>query len=184
MADEPLTAAAAVPPDGAHNVRAFRADEVSGRMVLLTWAAFLIAVILLHRLAWKPILRALDKRERDIRDALDGAERARREAAQADERNRRAMAEAAERARALAEESRRAAERTAARLEAEARDKARRVAEDAAREIADSRRRAADDLRRETAGLAIALSERLLAERLTPEQRRAYEAHAIESLPT
>lgn len=151
------------------------AISVSGEMVLLTWIAFLLAAVLLHRLAWKPILRALDKRERDIRTSLDEAEQAHQQAEQAAARSRAVVAEALERARALTEESRAASERTAARLEQEARQQARRLVEDANQEIAAARLRAIEDLRREAATLAVQISERMLAEQLSPAQRRAYE---------
>ena len=60
-----LTATAEVPAhSGLAALAPTSAIDISGKMVLLTWTAFLIAAILLHRLAWKPILRALDKRER------------------------------------------------------------------------------------------------------------------------
>jgi len=158
--------------------------SVHKEMVVITWAAFLIAFFLLHRLAWRPLLRALDKRERDIRGALDEAERAHKQAAADAERNRQAINEAAERARAMQEEARVAAERAAARMDQESREKSRRLLEDAEREIDAARQRAVEGLRREAAELAIGLSEKMLAEQMTPEQRHAYQARMIEKLPS
>jgi len=169
---------------GLENLAPTSAKVISGEMILLTWAAFLIAAILLHRLAWRPLLRALDKRERDIRGALDEAERAHKQAAADAERNRRAIQETAERARAMQEEARVAAERAAARMDQESREKSRRLLEDAEREIEAARQRAVEGLRREAAELAVGLSEKMLAEQMTPEQRRAYQARMIEKLPS
>ena len=159
-------------------------DAINKQMVLLTWFAFLIAAILLHRLAWKPILRALDKREQGIRDSLDEADRARKQAEKSAEQSRLATAQAMAEARAMTEEARQNAARTAVRLEQEAHEKVRRMLDDAAKEIDATRRRAEDDLRREAGQLAIQLSEQMLAEHLTPAQRQAYETRAIEKLPT
>ena len=185
MADDTHSATATVPAGSrASSFFPTRADEVSGKMVLLTWTAFLIAAILLHRLAWKPLLRALDRREQGIRQALEEAERARQQTESSAELNRQAVTEAAARARALSEEARLASERAAARLEQETREKSRRMLEDADRGIVAARSRAQDELRHEAGLLAVQLSEQMLAEQLTPEQRRAYEARVIGKLPT
>ena len=160
------------------------AIEISGKMILLTWTAFLIAAILLHRLAWKPLLKALDKRERDIRTALDEAELAHQQAANSATETRKIVSEAAERARAMTEEARLAAERSAARIEKEAQEKSHRLVEAANQEIAAAQRRAIEDLRREAATLAIQLSEQMLSEQLTPEQRRAYEQRMSGKIPS
>lgn len=185
MADETNTASVAVVP--AHGLNALfptTTTDIGREMVLLTWVAFLLAALLLHRLAWKPILRALDHRERKIRDALEGAERAQQQAGAAAGESRRLVDEAAGRARALQEEARLASERAAARIEQEAREKARRLVEDAGRAIDAAQRRATEDLRREAAALAVQISEQMLAERLTPEQRQAYEARVAGRLPS
>ena len=160
------------------------AIDVSGKMVMLTWLAFLIAAILLHRLAWKPILRALDKRERDIRTALEEAEQAHQQAANSATESRKIVAEAMDRARAMSEETRLAAERSATRIEKDAQEKSRRLIEAANLEIQAAQRRAIEDLRREAAMLAIQLSEQMLTEQLTPEQRSAYEQRMAQKLPS
>ncbi|MEI8243192.1 MAG: F0F1 ATP synthase subunit B [bacterium] len=186
MSDATQTIATAEVPahGGLAGLAPTSAIDVSGKMVLLTWTAFLLAAVLLHRLAWKPILRALDKRERDIRTALDEADLARKQAESSAAESRRIVAEALDRARAMAEEGRLASERSAARLEKEAHEKSRRLVEDASQEIAAARRRAIEELRREAAALAIQLSERMLTEQLTPEQRRAYEKRMAGELPS
>ena len=186
MADvKDITATAEVPAKGGlADLAPTSAIDISSKMVLLTWTAFLIAAILLHRLAWKPILRALDKRERDIRTALDEAEVARKQTENSAAETRKIVAEAAERARAMTEEARLAAERSAARIEKDAQEKSRRLVEAANQEITAAQRRAIEDLRREAATLAIQLSERMLSEQLTPEQRRAYEQRMAGKIPT
>ncbi|MFZ4394423.1 MAG: F0F1 ATP synthase subunit B [Kiritimatiellia bacterium] len=188
MADETnLTATVEVPSHGQVGrdaVAPTSAIDVSNRMVLLTWIAFLLAAVLLHRLAWRPILRALDKRERDIRTALDEAEQAHRQANNSAAESRKIVAEAMDRARALSEETRLATERSAARIEKEAHEKARRLVEDANQEIAAAQHRAIEDLRKEAAALSILLSERMLNEQMTPEQRRAYEQRMAGKLPS
>ena len=185
MAEETnITTTVAVPVEKDVAGISTAADKIHLEMVAITWAAFIIAAVLLHRLAWKPLLRALDKRERDIRSALDEADQARKQAAVDAEKNRRAISEVAERARAMQEESRLASERAAARMDQESREKSRRLFEEAEREIEAARLRAMDDLRREAATLAIALSEKMLSEKMTPEQRSAYQQRMLKDLPS
>lgn len=152
---------------------------VSGEMVLLTWLSFGIAFVLLRALAWKPILRALDHRERNIKSAMDDAERARQQGEQIREGNERLMREARQQALALAEESRRSAERTVAQAEQDAREQARRLLEEAKHEIDRTWQSAADNMRREGATLALALTERFLREELTDAQRREIQSRAV-----
>ena len=147
--------------------------KVSDELVLLTWVTFIIAALLLHKLGWKPLLRALEHREKGIRDALDEAAAARKEAAAVQEQGRKIVADAAEKARAMADEARRAAERSASAIEQEARDQARRLREEADREIAAAKQQVREDLRRESAGLAVAIAGRILREETTPEQLQA-----------
>ena len=186
MADvKNITATAEVHPHGGlANLAPTGASDIAWQMVLLTWIAFLTAAILLHRLAWKPILRALDKREKEIRTALDEAELAHQQAANAATESRKIIAEAADRARSMNEEARVASERSATRIEKEAQDKARRLIDDANHEIATAQRRAIEDLRREAAMLAIQLSEQMLSEKMTPAQRLAYEQRMAGKVPS
>ena len=185
MAEETNHATMTVPVEtGVLDKISTDAIAIHREMVVITWVAFLIAAVLLHRLAWKPMLRALDKREREIRSALDEADKAHKQAAVDAEKNRQAISEVAERARAMQEESRLASERAATRIDQESREKARRLIEDAGREIESARLRAMDDLRREAAELAIHLSEKMLSEKMTPEQRRDYQARMLKDLPS
>lgn len=152
---------------------------VSGEMVLLTWLSFGIAFVLLRKLAWKPILRALDHRERSIKHAMDEADRARQQVEQSRAESERLMREARRQALAVAEESRRGAERTVAQAEQQAREQARHLLEEARNEIDRTRQRTADNMRREGATLALALTERFLREELTDAQRREIQSRAI-----
>ena len=66
----------------------------SDKMILLTWLAFGIAALCLHKLLWKPILRAVEGREKAISDALDGAAVARKELSESEVRGRQVVAQA------------------------------------------------------------------------------------------
>jgi F-type H+-transporting ATPase subunit b len=153
---------------------------VSEQMVLLTWVTFAIAFVLLYRIAWKPILRALERREQTIGGALKAAEQARGQAERIQADSARLLREAQARALEIAEESRRAAERVAALAEGEMRERSRRLLADAEAQIVRTREAAEGDVRRAGAGLAISLTERFLREEMSEAQRQALQQRAAE----
>lgn len=140
---------------------------------------FLVLLIILHRLLYKPLLAKMDERTVAIKQSLDAAQAARAEAARAHEENearlRAAHAEAAAiRAQALqeaAEEQRRLVE--AARGEAE------RLVASAKAQTEAEIRRAREELRREVAELATGVAEKLVRRSLRDDDHRRIIADAV-----
>lgn len=153
--------------------------KVSGQMVVLTWIAFLIAAVCLHKLLWKPILKAVGEREKSISDALEGAEQARTEIAsseaQCQERIRQAEAES----RTIAEQ----AKRNAAVIVGKADDDARLVAgqrlRDAERQIDVEYRKSFEALRLDAAARMTDTLEQMMRLTLTAEQKQAYQSQLV-----
>ena len=148
--------------------------DIAGTMSLLTWGTFLVASIILYKIAWKPILRALDKREKDIRKALDEAEEARARTAGTVEEQKRLLAEAEARGRQIVEEARRSADALAAAADARSTERSRRLVAEATQEIEQQRRQAVESLRREAAALAVEAAGRILAERGAGAEGRSF----------
>ena len=146
--------------------------QISAPMLGLTWLAFLLTAAILYKVAWKPILTVLDRREARLRLALEDADKARRAAEQAEAETRRLIAAAAEQARALVDEARRTAQAAAATIEQQARAQAQVLIADAGREIGAARDRAVVDLRRESGRLAIDLAGKLVRRNLDDEANR------------
>ncbi|HRR33049.1 MAG TPA: hypothetical protein P5026_03025 [Kiritimatiellia bacterium] len=177
MSDVEHSAATATVPGVPEPLQKLPSDvmQVSDKMILLTWLAFGIAAFTLHKLLWKPILRAVEGRERSISEALAGAERARSEMAEVDARRKEATARAEAEARAVAERAAREAAETLARADVEAKALAQRRREEAEREIAAEQRRAFEAVRSAAAEHLCDAMERFLRHDLTEEQRRAYQ---------
>ena len=140
--------------------------DVSTPMILLTWITFIIMTAILYKVAWKPILRALDLRENSIRKALEDAEKARAETAAADENRKKMIQEAEAQARRTMDEARAAAETTARSVEARAREEAKNLVNDAKREIGSATEKARAELRTETAELALALAAKCIGKNM------------------
>ncbi len=164
-----LAAVEATPPPPAE---AGMVLEVSDTMVVLTWLAFIIATVALYKIAWKPILQALDRRENQIRQSLADAAAARQQAADTEAQCRQAAQDAARQAAAIIDQARNAAVDAARVVEQQARDQARGMLREAEQEIAAARDQAKAELRRETASLALSLTERLIQQKLDPAADR------------
>ncbi|MEX2145987.1 MAG: F0F1 ATP synthase subunit B [Candidatus Rokuibacteriota bacterium] len=140
---------------------------------------FVILLIILHRLLYKPFLAKMEERTAAIKTSLDEAQAARAEAARQQEEN-------AEQLRAAYAEA--AAIRAAALKEAA--DEQRKLVEQATREakqLVDNARaqteadirRARDELRREVSEIATSVAEKLIRRSLRDEDHRRIVDDAI-----
>jgi len=146
--------------------------DVSVPMVALTWVTFALLLVVLYKVAWKPILKVLDMREKGIRDALASAEQARAEAALAEARNRELLQAAEQESRKLVAEARVAAQETGRLVREQAEQRSQALVEEARREIASAVDQARVQLRRETADLAIEVAGKVLAANMDTERNR------------
>lgn len=166
---------------------ASEATEAGGGSALVTpapglfiWTAltFLILLFVLWKTAWKPLLSAVEGRERTIREAQESARRDREQAASMLVEQRDLVAQARrERAEAVTQ-----GQRDAERLKGEILDEARRQKEQLLKQaevqIQAGLRQAQAELRATTAEAAIAVAEKLLASSLDDAtQRRLVEEH-------
>jgi F-type H+-transporting ATPase subunit b len=146
-----------------------------------TTVTFLILVVLLGRFAWKPLLGALEQREKSIAGTIEQA-RKEREAAEALLVEHRQLLDQARRERA---EAVAAGQRDAERLKTEILDQARRerdkVLAQTEAQIQSAMREARGDLKAAAVDLAIAAAERLLSKNLDDAaQRRLVEEYVAD----
>jgi len=141
-------------------------------LVFWTTLVFVILLIILRRVAWKPILEAVNQREESIENALSSAEKAREEVQNLKADNERILNEArAERDRILKE----AREMKDAILN-EAKEKAGSEGEKmiaAAQEAIENQKQAAiTELKNQVATLSIDIAEKLLRKELSDKGRQ------------
>lgn len=140
--------------------------------ILWTVLNFSLLAILLRILAWKPVLAALENRERSISEALDRAEQARIEADRVLAENHKALARVEDESQKMLRDSR----DYASRLQAEAHDKAqedaRKLMAQAREDIEHLKQQALNELRVEVAQIAVGAAEKILGERLDVDRSR------------
>lgn len=156
--------------------------EISGQMVLWTWIVFAVMLVVLYKVAWKPILAALDAREQDIQDSIDHATQLREELDDIENVRAKIITDADEKSRTVLEAARKGAKEQARIIEAQAREEAQIMAENASREIEISRAKAEDSLRIESAAWARDLAGKLIDENLDDEKNRALTDKLIQEL--
>lgn len=144
--------------------------------------AFLTLLFILARYAWKPLMGALDAREKGIQGAIDDARRQREEAEELLARTREQLAEGRRQAQAIVGESRTAAEALRKELEARAREETQAMLANARREIEREREAAVESVRRESVDVALAVASRLLDERLDAKRDRQLAMEYIDDL--
>jgi len=133
---------------------------------------FIILLVILKKFAWKPILSALDKREKSIEDSLRSADRAREEMEKLKADNEKTMAEARlERDNMLKE-----TKQTSEKILSEAREKANeegRLLIEATRELIKNEKTAAvDEIRKQVAELSVDIAEKILREKLKDDKKQ------------
>jgi len=146
--------------------------SVNPGLIFWTIVSFLLLLFLLGKMAWGPIVAALDRREAAIRDAVLAADNARTEAQRVIEENKQLLAKAADEANATREKAIRDAEARANAIFTEAQSKADAQIERARREIGLEEERAIAAVRQQAVDLSIEAASRLLGRTLNTDDNR------------
>ena len=152
---------------------------------LLIWTiiTFLVLLVVLRKVAWGPLLTALEQRESSIRNSLDEAQRARQEAEQLLAENRRILADANREATRILEQGREEAERLRTAMTEQAQTEARRLVDEARREITRERQLAVQDLKSTAAELALVAAGKLLNTVVTDTEHRRLVTEFLDRFP-
>ena len=152
-------------------------------LMIWTVATFLVLLFVLRKIAWKPLLEALDAREKRIEDALQKAEKAQREAEEAIAENRKRSDQAMRQAEQLIEQARQDAGQTRQKLIEEARAESQRVVDQGMRRLEAEQRAAMQEVRAVAADLAIRAAGRLIQSSLTEQQQRELVDQFLKEVP-
>jgi F-type H+-transporting ATPase subunit b len=140
---------------------------------------FLILLVILQRLLYKPFLAKMGERTQAIQKSLDEAQAARAEATRQQEENETRLRAAHAEAAAIRAQAMKEASEEQKRLVEAARAESQRLVESAKAQMDADVRRAREELRREVADLATAVAEKLVRRSLRDEDHRRIVAEAI-----
>lgn len=140
----------------------------------VAWAsiAFIIVLVLLKKLAWKPILSSLDERENSIKEALLSAEKAREEMAKLQSENEDLLREARIERDQMLKEAREARESMIAEAKGKASDEADKIIAAARENIHHEKMAAISELKNQVAQLSIEIAEKILKSQLSDDAKQ------------
>lgn len=142
---------------------------------LLFWTLliFLLVYFFVGRAAFKPIQKALKKRDNEIQDSIDEAKRVQAQMAQMKDDNAKLLAEAREESTRIIADAEAFAKKRKEEAVNEAKDAAQKVSADAQRDIANMRDSAMADLKKEVGTMALDIAEKVLQKDLSSDSNQA-----------
>ncbi len=155
---------------------------VQWETMIWAWVIFALLFLVLRKLAWKPLLAAVEAREKRIADSLAKAEEVARASAEIARKQEAALAEAHAKAKAVLDEARVHAEEFRKRELEKARQESEGFLERAKKEIALEENRARDALRREVVDLTVQAASQVLGRAVTGADDRRLADQAVSEI--
>lgn len=143
-------------------------DLITPSVGLIFWTAvvFIILLVILRAVAWKPILSAVQEREKSIEDALNAAKKAEEKLVALNAENDRLIKEAKIERDAILKEAREMKEKIVSEAKNAAQVEADRLIESAKSAIANEKASAMADIKNQVGQLSIEIAEKILTKEL------------------
>jgi F-type H+-transporting ATPase subunit b len=146
--------------------------DVNPGLIIWTILTFLILLIILKKVAWKPILTALDNREKEIEDSLNRAEQAKEDAQKILEENQTTLSKAEEESKKIIDQSREYADKLKEQMLKESKDQQQKIIEDASAEIERKKNAAFEELKNQIAEISINVAEKIMKENIDANKNK------------
>ncbi|HLS94679.1 ATP synthase F0 subcomplex B subunit [Sphingobacterium allocomposti] len=122
----------------------------------------LIVIFILGKFAWKPIVNALEEREKGISDALASAEKAKLEMARLTNENEQLLKEARAERDEILKEAKVLKDKIVADAKHEAQESSQKILEQAKREIEDQKNKALAEVKNQVSSLSLDIARKVL----------------------
>jgi F-type H+-transporting ATPase subunit b len=136
--------------------------DVNPGLIFWVTITFVLLLLLLKKIAWKPILDSLNERETFIKDSLDNAEKAQKEAEKLLEKNNANLAKAEEDAQKVIQQGREYSDKLKAQMLEESKQEAAKMIAEATAEIERKNQEAFNKLKDQVADIAIGAAEKII----------------------
>ncbi|MFZ4523987.1 MAG: F0F1 ATP synthase subunit B [Chlorobium sp.] len=153
---------------------------------LIFWTAitFILVLLILKKIAWGPIITALQDREKGIQSSIDRAHQAKDESEAILRKNRELLSKADAEADRILREGKDYAEKLRADITEKAQSEAKKMIASAKDEIEQEKRRALDVLRNEVADLAVKGAEKIIKTALDADMQKKIVNSMIQDFST
>lgn len=147
-------------------------DLLTPELGLFIWTllAFLIVLFILKKFAWKPILTALNEREKGIADSIAAADRVKSEMAQMQNENEKLMQQAREERSAMLKEAKETRDKIVNEAKEQAKVEANKVITDAQAQIQQQKMAAMTDMKNQIGIMAVEVAEKILRQQLSSNE--------------
>lgn len=146
--------------------------SVNPGLIIWTIVIFLLFVFLLKKMAWKPLLGALNQREQSILNAIENAEKLNQEAALLIEQNKKNIADANAQSMKIINESKDIANKVREELIQKANEDSRKMLDNAKAEIEKQKDAALNELRDKISDIAVQAAGKIIAENLDANKQK------------
>lgn len=147
-------------------------------LIFWTLIAFLITLWILGKFAWKPIVRGLDEREKNISDSILAAEKVRQEMTELKSENEALLSKARDERAQMMREAKETRDKIIADAKEQARQETNKIVSDAQAVINQQKMAALTELKNNVGKLVIEVSEKVLRRELS--QKEAQEKYIRE----
>lgn len=154
----------------------------SGGTLFWTALTFIVLVLLLKQMAWKPLLRALDEREQRIKEQLQRAEEARQEAARRLADYQAMLDNARQEAQEVISKGRKSAEATKDDIVRKAQSDAEQIVQRAKREISLEREKALEEIKKTAGELSLSIAAKIINKSLTAKDHQELIRDAVRDI--
>jgi F-type H+-transporting ATPase subunit b len=152
-------------------------------VMIWAWITFLILLFVLYKVAWKPILSIIDKREKSIQDSIEQAEKAKNESEVLLEEHKKLIRNAEEEAQKIVNENKELAEKSRQELIEQAKEESNKLRAKAKLEIEKEKESALQALRSEVVDLTISATKKLIGDVIDESKHRGIIENYIQKLP-
>lgn len=159
------------PPAGVSREAFESPAEFRSDLAIWSFAVFLLLMLLLTAIAWKPIMQGLEKREQGIADMIAATQASHEDAKKLLASYERRLAEASEEVKSMLDDARRDADSMRQTIVAEARQAAEDEKERARQEIGMARDDALAQLAEKAGDLAVGVAEKFLREKISADDQ-------------
>lgn len=139
-------------------------------LIIWTLLAFGITFFILAKYAWKPILKSLDQREKNITDSILSADMVRKEMSELKSENEALLAKAREERSAMMREAKETRDKILQEAKEQARKETGKIVADAQNVINQQKMAAITDLKNQVGNLVLEVSEKVLRRELSNKE--------------
>lgn len=157
--------------------------SVNPGLIIWTIIIFVLLLILLRKIAWGPLIKALKNREETIKSALENAEKQNKEAAILMEQNRKDLAEANARSMKIINEAKDMANKVKDEITGKANEEAKKIIEQAREQIDGMKNATLEQMKDDITEIAIKAAEKIISENLDKNRQKAIVDEFLSKLP-